>query len=368
MKILFAIGTRPECIKVAPLIIAFRHFDWVNQCVVITSQHKELLQQTLKIFDIEPDYDLDIMIPNQSPAHVLSKVITDLQPLLSSFLPDWVIVQGDTSTALGVALGAAYNKIDIAHVEAGLRTYNYHAPFPEEFNRHIIDHISQLCFAPTEHARDALLREGILPSRIFVTGNTVVDALQQAQLKAPIIKTKISDNLQRLILVTIHRRENQHHEVLEQISHALLFLAKRSDIHIILLVHPNPIIKEWAYKNFAYHHNITLQEPLGYVQFIELMQRSYFIMTDSGGIQEEAPSLGKPVLVLRSVTERPEAVDAGNNLLAGLASHSIVQHANLLLDNDFLYQSRSKKVQVFGDGMASERIRDIIVEAYNEQE
>jgi len=359
MKVLTVIGTRPEAIKMAPVVAELQRFPEIESRVLITSQHRELLAQVLDVFQIVPDYDLGVMRPNQTPADVLSAVITRMQPVLREFQPDWVLVQGDTTTVLGAALAASYAGISVGHVEAGLRTYDRRNPFPEELNRSIVDHVSDLCFAPSEMARGALLKEGIASAQIHVTGNTVVDALfrtiQQSFPKHPLV----IPTGKRMLLVTAHRREN-HGQPLRNILMALRKLSERDDVLIVYPVHPNPNIRKPVYDSLTDVPNIVLLEPLDYISFVHVMNRAYLILTDSGGIQEEAPSLGIPVLVLRSTSERPEALQTGVVKLVGTDTTVIVNETHRLLDNALAYRAMACKVHPYGDGAAAQRIVDIL--------
>lgn len=361
LRILIVIGTRPEAVKLAPVITQLQMLPKVVLRVLVTAQHRDMLDQVLQVFHIHPAYDLDVMRHAQVPAAVLSAVISGLQPVLHEFRPDWVLVQGDTTTALGAALAAAYAGCRVGHVEAGLRTYDFKNPFPEEINRVAVDHISDLCFAPTAFARQALLREGIADAHIHVTGNTVIDALQFiAQQPYYGSLPNIPEN-KKLILVTAHRREN-HGAPLMEILHGLQRLAMRSDICIVYPVHRNPNVREPVQRTLAEVSNIMLVEPYDYLAFIHLMKRAYLILTDSGGIQEEAPGMGIPVLIMRTVTERPEAIDAGVARLVGATSDGIFMEASRLLDDPTAYRAMAHAANPFGDGKAAARIAQILLE------
>ena len=371
VKILAVFGTRPEAIKMAPVVHALRNKVDVKVCV--TAQHRQMLDQVLELFDITPDYDLDIMKPGQDLFDVTSKVLLGIKEILQSVNPDIVLVHGDTTTSMAVAMAAFYLRIPVGHVEAGLRTYDINSPFPEEFNRQLTSIITELHFAPTEIARQNLLDERVPDSQIFVTGNTVIDALLSMVEKAravnfsdsvledaPFLKQAKSD-VPRIVLVTGHRREN-FGQGFEEICHALYDIAsKNPDIKIIYPVHLNPNVREPVNRILSNIDNVHLVEPMEYLTFIKLMDLSYLILTDSGGIQEEAPSLGKPVLVMRDATERPEAVEAGTVKLVGTNKKTIVAMVNQLLENKELYTKMSRAHNPYGDGNASHAICDILV-------
>ena len=371
IKILAVFGTRPEAIKMAPVVHALRNKVDVKVCV--TAQHRQMLDQVLELFDITPDYDLDIMKPGQDLFDVTSKVLLGIKEILQSVNPDIVLVHGDTTTSMAVAMAAFYLRIPVGHVEAGLRTYDINSPFPEEFNRQLTSKITELHFAPTEIARQNLLDERVPDSQIFVTGNTVIDALLSMVEKAravnfsdsvlegaPFLKQAKID-IPRIVLVTGHRREN-FGQGFEEICHALYDIAsKNPDIKIIYPVHLNPNVREPVNRVLSNIDNVHLVEPMEYLTFIKLMDLSYLILTDSGGIQEEAPSLGKPVLVMRDTTERPEAVEAGTVKLVGTNKKEIVTMVNQLLENKELYTKMSRAHNPYGDGNASHAICDILV-------
>lgn len=360
MKVLTVIGTRPEAVKMAPVVDQLKRQPGVDARVLATGQHREMLDQVLAIFDINPDYDLNVMRPGQSPTDVMAAVLTGMQPILHEFNPDWVLVQGDTTSVLAAAEAAAYAGCHVGHVEAGLRSYDRSNPFPEELNRVLVDHISDACFAPTALARQALLKEGIADSRIHVTGNTVIDAVRAIVKRLP--KTLDSDRFQdkRLILVTAHRREN-HGQPIRQICAALKQLADRPDVHILYPVHRSPDIWKPVHELLDGVANISLLAPADYLTFVSLMAQSYLILTDSGGVQEEAPSLGVPVLVMRSVTERPEAVEAGVARLIGTRTDAIVAEVNRLLDQPDARAAMARAINPFGDGMAAQRIVETLM-------
>ena len=371
VKILAVFGTRPEAIKMAPVIRALGdNFD-VKICV--TAQHRQMLDQVLELFEITPDYDLDIMQPGQDLFDITSNVLLGVKKVLQIEEPDVVLVHGDTTTSMATAMAAFYLKIPVGHVEAGLRTYDINSPFPEEFNRQITSRIATLHFAPTKISRQNLLDEKVSDGQIYVTGNTVIDALLSMVEKARIID--FSDTLlkrmpflkqeksgmPRIILVTGHRREN-FGLGFEEICHALSVVANENpDIHIIYPVHLNPNVREPVNRILSNLNNVHLIEPMEYLTFIKLMDLSYLILTDSGGIQEEAPSLGKPVLVMRDTTERPEAVESGTVKLVGTNKNDIVKMVNRLLTDSNFYMQMSKAHNPYGDGKAGGIICDILV-------
>jgi UDP-N-acetylglucosamine 2-epimerase (non-hydrolysing) len=364
MKVMSIIGTRPEAIKMAPVIEELRRRPGVHSCVASTGQHRQMLDQVLEVFHIEPDYDLAIMSPDQSPTDVLTSIVRGLAPLLKEYEPDWLLVQGDTTSALAAALVGAYANCRVAHVEAGLRTYNRKNPFPEELNRVLIDHASDLLFAPTGKAAEALAREGIARERIHITGNTIVDALQAISARRSQYVSTWLPNDKHIVLVTTHRREN-HGEPLQSILKAVREIAERPDVHVVFPVHRNPNVWHPVHDALSATSNITLIEPLDYLNFISLMSRAELILTDSGGIQEEAPSLGVQVLVMRTVTERSEAVEAGLAQLVGTESTRIVGEANKILDR--LEEPRHAMIDKnpFGDGHAAKRIAGILCDNAN---
>ncbi len=359
-KILFVFGTRPEAIKLCPVLLHMRQrteaFD-VRVCV--TAQHRELLDQVLDVFQVKPDHDLDLMLPGQTLFQSTSRILAGLEPVFDAERPDMVLVQGDTTTTFCGALAAFYRKAPVGHVEAGLRTRDPYQPFPEEINRVLTGHIAALHFAPTEKSAANLRAEGI-SAGISVTGNSgidavlyVRDALEQGRLRVPC--REWLDPSKKLILVTAHRRES-FGEGFENICAALARLAGRGDVQIVYPVHPNPNVREPVRRRLSGHPNVRLIEPLDYVPFVDLMRRSYILLTDSGGIQEEGPSLGKPVLVMREKTERPEAVEAGTVRLVGTGQERIVGECVQLLENAEEHLTRSKIHNPYGDGRASERI------------
>lgn len=368
MRVLSVFGTRPEAIKIAPVISALANLPHIESRVCVTAQHRQMLDQVLDLFEIKPDYDLNIMKPGQDLTDITSNILLALRPILKEFKPDLLLVHGDTTTTLASALAAYYEKITVGHVEAGLRTGNLYAPWPEEMNRSIVGRITQLHFAPTNSAQENLLKEGVDLSKIYVTGNTVIDALLETvdkieknqkingELKA---RFQFIDPSKKLITVTGHRREN-FGDGFERICQALKTLASRSDVQIVYPVHLNPSVQEPVKRILAGCDNVHLIEPLDYLPFVYLMSQSYLIITDSGGVQEEAPSLGKPVLVMRDTTERPEAVTAGTVKLVGTDMQKIIDEAVVLLDSEVDYNAMARAMNPYGDGKAAQRIAKII--------
>lgn len=362
-NILIIFGTRPEAIKMAPLVQEFHKNKKFNTKVCVTAQHREMLDQVLDFFEISPDYDLDLMKPNQNLYNLTATIITELKPILESFKPDYVFVHGDTTTTMAASIAAFYSGAKVCHVEAGLRTFNKWSPFPEEINRSITGRIADFHFAPTHIAKENLLRENTPEIQIVITGNTVIDALMNSVNKLKTYNNDeidtlkdIIDSSKRLILVTGHRREN-HGEGFIRICNALKEIAKKNkDIQIIYPVHLNPKVLKPVHEILDDISNIKLIKPLSYPSFVWLMDKAFIIITDSGGVQEEAPSLGKPVLVMRDTTERPEAVDAGTVILVGTDQQMIVDETQNLLDNTNKYQSMSQLHNPYGDGTASKQI------------
>lgn len=360
-RILCVIGTRPEAIKMAPVILALKNEPWAQTRVLATAQHRQMLDQVLGFFGIQSDIDFNIMQPNQSLTALTARLLLELDTALEAEKPDVVLVQGDTTTVMTVALACFYQRIPIGHVEAGLRTWDMQNPFPEEANRVIAGKLVQWHFAPTEGSRQNLLHEGIADSNIMVTGNTVIDALLMTAAKELDVDFgAVLNPGQRLVLITCHRREN-FGAPFNAICLALQTLAKQNpDVLFLYPVHPNPNIKDMANNMLAHCQNIRLCEPLDYPSFVAAMKRSYLIISDSGGVQEEAPALGKPVLVLREETERPEAVEMGVVKLVGTDYEKIVQEGQRLLDDRAAYQAMAKGVSPYGDGHAAVRIVDIL--------
>ena len=366
-QILIVLGTRPEAIKMAPVIQAFKaEPDHFETTLCVTAQHREILDQVLAFFSLIPDYDLNLMQPGQNLHDLTASVISRIRPVLIDVAPDFVFVHGDTTTSIAVALAAFYQGCQICHVEAGLRTYSKHSPFPEEINRQLTARLADYHFAPTEAARDNLISERIAPNTITVTGNTVIDALltNVARIRQTTDEpighlTTLLDPARDLILVTGHRRENLG-EGFQNICAALQAIAAQANVQIIYPVHPNPHVRRHIYDNLGHVPNITLVDPLPYHAFIWLMDRAKLIITDSGGIQEEAPSLGKPVLVIRDTTERPEAVAAGTVIMVGTARDRIITATLSLLADETRYQAMTRCHNPYGDGKASARIVDFI--------
>ncbi len=368
-KNLIIFGTRPEAIKMAPLVTAFKNNPNFETKVCVTAQHREMLDQVLDFFNITPEYDLNLMKPNQNLYDLTAVIIARLRPVLETEKPDFVYVHGDTTTSMAAGIAAFYSGAKVCHVEAGLRTYDKQYPFPEEFNRQLTGKIAHYHFAPTQLSKANLIKENVPENTILVTGNTVIDALFEGVKKVTtenykdqeieFLKKTISLS-NKIILVTGHRREN-HGEGLLKICKALKEIAKKyKDVQIIYPVHLNPNVEKPVHKLLADIDNIKLIKPLSYPAFIWLMEKSYFIITDSGGIQEEAPSLGKPVLVTRDTTERPEAIKEGTVTLVGTQTQKIVGEAIKLLDDTSYYDSKTKLHNPYGDGKAAHRILKFI--------
>jgi UDP-N-acetylglucosamine 2-epimerase (non-hydrolysing) len=360
-KILVVFGTRPEAIKMAPLVKELYQYTEFNTKVCVTAQHREMLDQVLEFFKITPEYDLDLMKANQTLNQLSARILTAIDAVLIDFEPDLVLVHGDTSTSSMVALAAFHRGIKIGHVEAGLRTYNKLAPFPEEINRQITGRLADIHFAPTQQSAQNLLNEGVHQNSIYITGNTVIDALfwgvkHVNENRKDILGIKeFLKKDKKLIVVTGHRRENFGDKFYE-FCNALKELANREDVQIIYPVHLNPNVQKTVYDTLGNHHNILLIDPLDYEAFIWLLNQSFLIITDSGGVQEEAPSLKKPVLVTREVTERQEAVEEGTVKLVGTNKEEILKQAFLLLDNHQVYENMVGNKNPYGDGIASKQI------------
>ena len=358
MNLLFVFGTRPEAIKLAPLVLTLKEHFSVRVCV--TGQHREMLDQVLNLFQIVPDEDLNLMQPNQTLPALTGVVLESITTVLQEQPVDWLLVQGDTTTTMAAAMAAFYQGIPIAHVEAGLRTYNLETPYPEEFNRQVVSRIAHLHFCPTETNRQNLLQEGISPAAVHVTGNTVIDALHQVLNRyTSTLQLPFDLENRRMVLVTGHRREN-FGDGFTQICRALKTIAElRPDLEIVYPVHLNPSVQEPVQRIISGVQNIHLWKPQPYPEFVHLMRQAYLILTDSGGVQEEAPSLGKPVLVMRETTERPEAVNAGTVKLIGTDTERIVRETLHLVDDDLAYQTMSRMHNPYGDGKACQRILEI---------
>lgn len=366
--VMLVFGTRPEAIKMAPVVRALRAQPDMRVTVAVTAQHRQMLDQVLEIFDIVPDHDLNVMKDQQDLSDLFSRILLGMTELLNNNRPDLLLVHGDTSTTFATALAAFYARIPIGHVEAGLRTGDMQAPWPEEMNRRLTAPLSTLHFAPTRQSRDNLLKEGFVGSSICVTGNTVIDSLLSVAQKIhsdDAMRREFGkqfdflDGRRKLILVTGHRREN-FGVGFEQICEALARLASRPDVQIVYPVHLNPKVQEPVSRILGDHPSVHLIEPQDYLPFVYLMMQAHIILTDSGGVQEEAPSLGKPVLVMRNTTERPEAVEAGTVRLVGTATCSIVDEVDRLLDDGSRYSSMTKAHNPYGDGQAAGRIVDAI--------
>lgn len=365
MKILTVFGTRPEAIKMAPLITELRRRPDIFQCrVAVTAQHRQMLDQVLDLFGITPDYDLNIMQPGQSLFDITGRALAGLQQVLADERPDLVLVHGDTTTTFVGALAAFYLQLPLGHVEAGLRTGNKYSPFPEEINRHLTGVLADIHFAPTPAARDNLLREGVAAENIFVTGNTVIDALLATVRPGyvftdPVLKS-IDYTRRRVLLVTTHRRENLGAPMREIYLALRRVVREYPDVAVVFPVHKNPAVRRVVREVLGEEPRVHLIEPLDYEPFVNLLQQCYLVLTDSGGLQEEAPALGKPVLVLRDTTERPEAVDAGTVRLVGTAGTAVLAETRRLLDDPAHYRRMAEAVNPYGDGRACRRIADAI--------
>lgn len=369
-RVLVVFGTRPEAIKMAPVIQALRSSpDLFRVTVAVTAQHREMLDQVLSLFDVIPDYDLDIMQEGQTLFEVTTRSLVGLERVLKEIRPDIVLVQGDTTTTFVAALGAFYFQIPVGHVEAGLRTGDRYAPFPEEINRHLTGVLAEIHFAPTARARAALLREGVDPESVYVTGNTVIDALHQVvradyAFREPAVAEAVKSG-HRLILVTTHRRENWGEPLTNAYRALKRAVYHHPDAAIVFPVHKNPRVRQTAAAVFARCPRIYLTEPLPYGEFANLMAKSHLVVTDSGGLQEEAPALGKPVLVLREVTERPEALAAGTVALVGTEEERVFTSVSRLLTCTEAYRRMATAVNPYGDGKAANRISAALVHHFN---
>lgn len=368
IKVLIVFGTRPEAIKMAPLVHEFKKSSGFDARVCVTAQHREMLDQVLEFFDIIPDFDLDLMKPNQNLYSLTSDIITRMKDVLEEFAPDYVFVHGDTTTTMATSVAAFYSGAKVCHVEAGLRTNNMRSPFPEEMNRQVAGRLSDYHFAPTATSKENLLKENIKEDSILITGNTVIDALLQSVDKVEDISNEEVDELKstldfskKIILVTGHRREN-HGQGFVNICNALSEIAKQEDVQIVYPVHLNPNVKGPVHEILGGIDNVKLIKPLAYPAFVWLMNKSELIITDSGGVQEEAPSLGKPVLVMRDTTERPEAVEAGTVILVGTNKDIIVSKCLELLTDKNVYNKMSQLHNPYGDGTACNRIVNYIKE------
>lgn len=364
MKILLVFGTRPEAIKMCPIIKELKAYEDINSVVCVTGQHRQMLDQVLDVFHVKPDYDLDIMKEQQTLFDITIAVLERFRIVLEKECPDVVLVHGDTTTAFSASLACYYMNIPLGHVEAGLRTYNLYAPFPEEYNRQAVDLVAKYYFAPTEYAKSNLIREGKNRNQIYVTGNTVIDALKTTVRSDYTQEVLEWAKDSRLILLTAHRRENlgepMHHmfRAVNRICHEF------DDIKIIYPIHMNPEVRRTADEEFKDNDRIRLIEPLDVIDFHNFINKSYLVLTDSGGIQEEAPALGKPVLVMRDTTERPEGVEAGTLKLVGTSEEGVYSAFHDLLENPAEYEKMSKAINPYGDGTASQKIVKILLDDF----
>ena len=372
IKVMTIFGTRPEAIKMAPLVKELeKNSDKIESIVCVTAQHRQMLDQVLEIFDIKPDYDLNIMKDRQTLVEIVTRSLEGLDKVMKEAKPDIVLVHGDTSTTFVGSLAAFYNQIAVGHVEAGLRTYNKYFPFPEEVNRRITGVIADMHFAPTKRNENNLLSENVSPDDIFITGNTVIDALNTTVREDYVFKDECLKNLdwdnKRVIVMTAHRRENLG-EPLENICNAVRdIVLKHEDVEVVYPVHLNPVVRETASRILGDLDRVKLIDPVNADELHNAIKRGYLVLTDSGGLQEEAPSLGKPVLVLRNETERPEAIDAGTVKIAGVNRDVIFNMTDELLTNKEEYDKMAKAVNPYGDGKASERIVKAIIERFSDK-
>lgn len=366
LKVMVVFGTRPEAIKMAPLVLELqKHSDCIETITVVTAQHRQMLDQVLETFRIQPNYDLDIMGKNQSLLDITGKILQKFDPIVKQELPDMILVHGDTTTTFVASLVAFYNQVRIGHVEAGLRTFDKYSPFPEEMNLQMTDNLADLYFAPTSESKENLLKENHPESAIIITGNTAIDALKltvQSDYYHEVLDRL--DPLKKLVLVTMHRRENQGQPMRDVFTALREMVDLHSELEVVYPVHLSPAVQEVANDILSDHERIHLIEPLDVLDFHNLASRSYFIMTDSGGVQEEAPSLGKPVLVLRDTTERPEGVRAGTLKLVGTDPKRVKEAMTALLTDEKLYKDMSQAPNPYGDGKASERIVQAIQHYY----
>lgn len=364
IKVMTVFGTRPEAIKMAPLVKELKKRKEISCIVCVTAQHREMLDQVLDVFDIVSDYDLNIMKQRQTLAGITTRALVGLEEVIKKEKPDIVLVHGDTTTTFGGALAAYYNQVDIGHVEAGLRTWNKYSPFPEEMNRQMVDRVTDMYFAPTLISKDNLLKEGIDKEKIYVTGNTAIDAM------ATTVKDDYYHEMfdwignDRMILLTAHRRENLGDPMRHIFKAIKRIVTEYDDVKVVYPIHLNPKVREVANEIFENIDRVKLIEPLEVIDFHNFQNKSYIILTDSGGIQEEAPSLGKPVLVLRDTTERPEGIKAGTLKLVGTDEDEIYRETKKLLDDKEAYDKMSKASNPYGDGLASKRIVDAIIDRY----
>lgn len=368
-KIITIFGTRPEAIKMAPLVKELEKREGIESKICVTAQHREMLDQVLELFDIKPDFDLNIMKTKQSLTGITNRILEGLETIFKEEKPDMILVHGDTTTTFSSALAAYYQQIKVGHVEAGLRTFDKYFPFPEEMNRKLTGAIADLHFSPTKGAKNNLLREGIDESSIYITGNTVIDAMLHTVEDDYVFENeelnKIDFKNKKVIMITAHRRENWG-EGISNICEALnQIVNENKDVELVYLVHLNPIVKDMVYEKLGKKERVHLLNPLDTKETHNLMNKCFMVMTDSGGLQEEAPHLGKPVLVLRDVTERPEAVEYGTVKLVGTNKEKIIDEANILINSKEAYEKMSKAVNPYGDGKASERICDAIMKYLN---
>lgn len=364
-KIMTIFGTRPEAIKMAPLVLALKEDPELEPIVVVTAQHREMLDQVLTIFDITPDYDLNIMKAGQTLSEVTSRVVLGLEEVIQEAKPDMILVHGDTTTTFAGSLAAFYNEVAIGHVEAGLRTFQKYSPFPEEMNRQMTGVLADIHFAPTEEAAQNLLNENKPADKIAITGNTAIDALKTTVKSDYVSEILANAEGRKVILLTAHRRENIGQPMHNIFSAIRRIVDEFEDVEVVYPMHKNPKVREIAAEHLANHDRVQLIEPLDVIDFHNFASRSHFILTDSGGVQEEAPSLGKPVLVLRDTTERPEGVKAGTLKLAGIEEENIYQLTKTLLTDEATYQSMSKASNPYGDGETSKRICEHIKYYFN---
>ncbi len=374
-RVMLVFGTRPEAIKMAPLVLQLQNSDYFESIVCVTAQHRQMLDQVLEIFNITPDYDLGLMSPGQDLYDVTSRALMGMRDILKEAKPDIVLVHGDTTTCFAAALAAFYQQIPVGHVEAGLRTFDLKAPFPEEANRSLVGRIANYHFAPTRRARNNLLAESVSSHQIWVTGNTVIDALllvrdrvQQysaeywLEIFGSSLYQRIIDNSRKMVLITGHRRENFGQGFIDLCSAIREIAEQHKDVDLVYPVHLNPRVQEPVYEMLSGFDNVFLISPLEYEPFVWLMDKSDLLLTDSGGVQEEAPSLGKPVLVMRNVTERPEAVRAGTVKLVGTNKDKIIQETEMLLSNEEIYAKMSLAHNPYGDGKSAQRILNLLLE------
>ncbi len=364
MKVLAVCGTRPDAVKMAPVVIELkRHPKEVDLVLAVTGQHREMLSQVLNAFELQPDYDLDIMSARQTLSQVTTRALEGLETIVQKIKPGLVLAQGDTTTTFAASLAAFYNKVPFGHVEAGLRTDSKYDPFPEEMNRRLTSVIADLHFAPTQLAKHNLRNEGVGEDRIFVTGNTVIDALLSIAARDYAFEDgKVNAAIEsgRMILITAHRRENWGERMRDICTAVKQIVSRNADVSVVFPVHKNPIVREVVFPELEGTDRVTIIEPPEYVPFVHLMKAAYLVLTDSGGVQEEAPSLGKPVLVLRRTTERPEGIEAGGAKLVGTDVSAIVAEAEKLLRDRSAYQEMARVKNPYGDGHASERIWDVV--------